>query len=215
MSATIDDLIAAFQSGLVKVGLRDAVTIGGTSDVHVTNAPHVTVDGMPTVTVNAHALTASNATIGTVNNTLYNGTAWDSQRGAGLASTTGDTGSKTASGNGATMTNVGNKGVQVTILIGAVTGAPTTSSFKIQSSVNGGTDWVDVPGATTPNLSSAGAYGIVIYPGVAVVAGSGAVGSVSQAASVLPRTWRVAWVIAGGSTPAIPLTSVQYQYLVN
>ena len=49
----------------------------------------------------------------------------------GANSTTGDTGAKTATGNGATQTNAGNKGVQILIVMGAVTGTTPTFVGKI------------------------------------------------------------------------------------
>jgi hypothetical protein len=57
---------------------------------------------------------------------VYNGSTWDMQRGMGGNATTGDTGAKTATGNGATQTNVGNKGVQIVFQFGTVSGTSPT-----------------------------------------------------------------------------------------
>jgi hypothetical protein len=128
--------------------------------------------------------------------------------------TTGDTGTKTATFNGATQTNVGAKGIQFVAIVGTVSGTAPTLVIKAQGSVDGGTTWYDISGAATASLTAAGSYGMLIYPGVAVVAGSALSGSDVQANSTLPRTWRIVGTI-GGTTPSFAITSVQYNYLIN
>lgn len=267
----IKDLVEAFQSGLVKVGIRGKVDVSDSS-VAVSNVPHVVVDtapamtisnvihaiidslpnisvgnvvhtiidSLPTVTVNAHALTAGSATIGKVDvnqfaasavlgdavanptegrsgadNLLFNGTSWDRARGAGLASTTGDSGAKTTAGVGNTMTNVGNKGVQIVAKVGTITGTSPSITFYVQGSVDGGTTWYYIPNAITGVLTAAGNTALTIYPGAATVAGvAGSNGASGVANSVLPRTWRVTWDVAG-TTPSLNVTAIQYQYIPN
>jgi hypothetical protein len=145
---------------------------------------------------------------------LFNGTTWDRQRGMGGNLTTGDTGAKTATGNGATITNIGNKGIQIVLNMGAVTGTTPTFVLKVQSSVDGGTNWVDVPGATTASLVATGIFGISIYPGQAVTAGTTTTGTIATASGILPRTWRVVWTI-GGTTPSFTITTISYNYIPN
>ena len=70
--------------------------------------------------VMADALANPTATQVAAGNMLFNGTSWDRERGMSLATTTGDTGAKTATGSGATTTNVGSKGLQIVIVLGAV-----------------------------------------------------------------------------------------------
>ena len=147
-------------------------------------------------------------------NLVFNGTSWDRQRGMGLATTTGDTGAKTATGNGATQTNVGNKGVSVVIVLGTVSGTTPTCTFKLQSSTDGGTNWVDIPGAATASLTATGVFGIDVYPGAAVTAGTTTTGTKAVASQVLPRTWRVVWTI-GGTTPSFTITSITFNYIPN
>jgi hypothetical protein len=130
------------------------------------------------------------------------------------ALTTGDTGAKTATGNGATITNVGNKGMQIVVNMGAVTGTSPTCVIKVQGSTDAGTTWYDVPGATTASLTATGQYGIMIYPGVATTAGVATTGTTATCSMVIPRTWRVVWTI-GGTTPSFTITNVQYIYLPN
>lgn len=130
----------------------------------------------------------------------------------GINATTGDTGAKTATGVGATQTNANNKGAQILLVMGAVSGTTPTFVLKVQGSVDGGTTWYDLPGATTASLTATGNYGITVYSGVAVTAGTTTTGTTAQSSSVLPRTWRVAWTIAG-ATPSFTITSVQYNYL--
>ena len=132
----------------------------------------------------------------------------------GFNTTTGDTGAKTVTGNGATQTNVGNKGVSIVIVIGVVSGTTPTAVFKVQESVDGGTNWVDIPGATTASLVATGVWGIKIYPGIAATAGSTTTGTLASASMALPRTWRMVWTL-GGTTPSFAITSISYNYLPN
>ena len=158
----------------------------------------------------------ANPTLGqqAVLNSVFNGTTWDRQRGMGLATTTGDTGAKTATGNGATQTNVGNKGISIVIVLGTVSGTTPTCVFKLQSSTDGGTNWVDIPGAATASLTATGVFGIDVYPGAAVTAGTTTTGTKAVASQVLPRTWRVVWTI-GGTTPSFAITSITFNYIPN
>jgi hypothetical protein len=128
--------------------------------------------------------------------------------------TTGDTGAKTVTGNGATLTNAGNKGVQILIVMGVVSGTTPTFVGKIQGSVDGGTTFYDIPGAATASLTATGNFGIMAYPGTAVTAGTTVSGTTATANMGLPRTWRVVWTI-GGTTPSFTITAIQYNYLVN
>lgn len=130
----------------------------------------------------------------------------------GANSVTGDTGAKTATGNGTAMTNTANKGVQIFIDLGTVSGTSPTCTFKVQGSVDGGTNWFDIPGAATASLTSSVDVGIMVYPGVAVTAGSTTTGTTATANMALPRTWRVVWTV-GGTTPSFTINSISYNYL--
>jgi hypothetical protein len=173
-----------------------------------------TVTGYPTAAASADALANPTVTKVDATNLVFNGTSWDRQRGMSTALTTGDTGAKTATGNGATITNVGNKGVQILVNMGAVSGTTPTAVIKVQGSTDAGTSWYDIPGATTASLTATGLYGITIYPGIAVTAGVATTGTTATASMVIPRTWRIVWTI-GGTTPSFTITNVQYIYLPN
>jgi len=174
----------------------------------------VSVTGYPTAAASADALANPTVTKIDVTNLLFNGTSWDRQRGMSTALTTGDTGAKTVTGNGATITNVGNKGVQILINMGVVSGTTPTFVGKIQGSTDAGTLWYDVPGAVTASLTATGQYGIMIYPGIATTAGVATTGTTATCSMVLPRTWRLVWTI-GGTTPSFTITAVQYIYIPN
>jgi len=173
-----------------------------------------TVTGYPTAAASADAL--ANPTVTKVDSTglVFNGTTWDRVRGMSTALTTGDTGAKVATGNGATITNIGNKGVQILINMGVVSGTTPTAVFKVQGSTDAGTTWYDVPGANTAAITATGQYGITIYPGVATTAGVATTGTTATTSMVIPRTWRMVWTI-GGTTPSFTITAVQYIYLPN
>jgi len=214
-----------------KVGI-DQTTVGTTNAVSIAQLGANTVltgvgaagTGSLRVTLSSDAVSAAaaladalaNPTLGqqAVLNSVFNGTTWDRQRGMGGNATTGDTGAKTATGNGATQTNVGNKGVQILIVLGTVSGTTPTCVFKVQGSVDGGTTFYDIPGAATASLTATGNFGIAIYPGIAVTAGTTTSGSTATANMPLPRTWRLVWTI-GGTTPSFTITNVQYNYLPN
>ncbi|MGZ6838634.1 MAG: hypothetical protein ACXVGE_22465, partial [Blastococcus sp.] len=128
-----------------------------------------------------------------------------------LATTTGDTGAKTASGTGATQTNVGNKGASIFITLGTVSGTTPTCVFKVQGSVDG-TTFFDIPGAATASLTTSVNVGIQVFPGIAVTAGAATTGTTAAASQALPRFWRVAWTI-GGTLPSFTITAITYNYL--
>lgn len=185
----------------------------GVLDAQITGATGTAM--LPAAATAADALTNPTVTNIGATGLLFNGTSWDRARGMSLGSTTtGDTGAKTATGNGATQTNVGNKGVNIVIVLGTVSGTTPTCVFKVQKSVDGGTNWVDVPGATTASLTATGTYGISIYPGQAVTAGTTTSGTEATASAVLSRTWRMVWTI-GGTTPSFAITSISYTYPPN
>jgi len=208
------ELLCAISSGATAVAVKAASTAAAFTD------PALTVDPRPggaLVTASAAMADAfANPTLGkqAVVNMVYNGSSWDLQRGMSGNLTTGDTGAKTATGNGATLTNVGNKGVQVVVNLGTVSGTTPTCVFKLQGSADGGTTWYDIPGAVTASLTATGVYGITVYPGIAVTAGTTTTGSTATANMPLPRTWRVVWTI-GGTTPSFTITNIQYNYLPN
>ena len=196
-------------------GAQTAYTpIVTTQPVSGTVTATANVTGYPTAAASADAL--ANPTVTKVDSTglVFNGTSWDRVRGMSTALTTGDTGAKVATGNGATITNVGNKGVQILVNMGVVSGTTPTAVFKVQGSTDAGTTWYDVPGATTASIVATGQYGITIYPGIATTAGVATTGTTATASMVIPRTWRMVWTI-GGTTPSFTITAIQYIYLPN
>lgn len=125
---------------------------------------------------------------------------------------TGDTGAKTASFNGATVTNTFFSGIQLMIKVGAVTGTSPTMVVKLQGSSDAGTSWYDIPNATTATLTATGDYSITVYPGIKEVAGVATTGTTAQVDAVIPRTFRLAFAI-GGTTPSFTLTNCNFVYL--
>lgn len=130
-----------------------------------------------------------------------------------VGTTTGDTGAKTATFNGATQTNTSAKGAALVINVGAITGTSPTLVVKMQGSVDGGTTFYDIPQSSTAILSVSGIYGLSIYPGLSLITGTTTSGSMGSIPQVLPRTWRLQYVI-GGTTPSFTITNVQLGYLL-
>ena len=211
-------------------GANSAVKVGdGTNNAAIKAAstaaaftdPALTVDPRPggaLVTASAALADAfANPTLGkqAVCNLVYNGSTWDLQRGMSGNLTTGDTGAKTANGNGATQTNVGNKGATIVFNIGTVSGTTPVFVGKIQGSTDGGTTWYDIPGATTGSIAATGVFAVTVYPGAPTVAGtSTSISGTASCGQPLPRTWRVVWTI-GGTTPSFTITNVQVNYHPN
>lgn len=175
----------------------------------------ISVNGYPAAAASADALANPSITQIGAAGLVFNGTTWDRARGMSGNLTTGDTGAKSATGNGATIANVGNKGLALLVNLGAFVGGTTPSiTFKLQGSPDGGTNWYDIPGATTAALTATGLFGITVYPGITATAGTTTSGTTATVSQVLPRTWRVVWTITGAPT-SITITSVLYNYLNN
>jgi len=164
----------------------------------------VSITGYPTAAASADGL--ANPTVTKIDATtlLFNGTTWDRARG-NVNTTTGDTGAKTATFNGATQTNYNARGATVLINMGTVSGTTPTLAAKLQGSADGGTTWYDIPGAVTPSITATGTTVMTIYPGATVAANA----AISYP---LPRTWRLAYTI-GGTTPSFTITNVQVAYI--
>jgi hypothetical protein len=132
--------------------------------------------------------------------------------GLGTIGLTGDSGAKTATGNGATQTApLTAKGVVAIVVTTPVTGTTPTCAFKIQCSLDAGTNWVD--SCATGNTTAAGTFGLIIYPTIAATSAGTATQSIStKIGSFMAPTWRVAWTI-GGTTPSFTISSIRFQYL--
>lgn len=161
------------------------------------------VTGYPTAAASADGLTNPTVTQIGAAGLLFNGTTWDRER-ANFNTTTGDTGAKVATGNGATQTNFNAVGATVVFNVGAVTGTTPTMVLKLQGSADSGTTWYDIPGASTASLTATGVVTLQLYPGLTPVANA-------AVSAPLPRTWRVVWTI-GGTTPSFTITNVQVAY---
>lgn len=200
--------MSAFTSGSASVLLRGSAGTGGTFINQLVSTKNT--DGVSSQAIKAASTTAAFTDQAAVVDIRPGGIL----AGMGAVTTTGDTGAKTVTGNGATQINSGNKGVQIVIVLGAVTGTTPTAVFKVQTSVDGGTNWVDLTYATTASLTTTGTWGIIVYPGLQVVSGVATSGTSASGYGVLPRSWRIVWTI-GGTTPSFTITSITYNYLPN
>lgn len=148
----------------------------------------------------------------------FNGTTWDRVHG-NWNTTTGDSGAKAATFNGATQTNFDSPGAMITVVLGTVTGTSPTLACQLQWSPDGGTTWMNL-GPAMANLTASSQTGVfVVYPtNSSQAAGAtpanlttGATQTVALNAS-LPRTWRVLYTI-GGTTPSFTISAVNVSYL--
>lgn len=139
---------------------------------------------------------------------LFNGSTWDRQRN-NFDTTTGDTGVKNASGNGATQTNFNARVAFITVLAGAVVGAGILS-FQFQWSIDGGTTWLSA-GTASGNITASGQTAcFVVGAGIAAAPTTGATQTVAVQMP-LPRTWRMTWTLVSGTSVVITAVYVNYQ----
>jgi hypothetical protein len=148
----------------------------------------------------------------------FNGTSWDRDYNV-YNTTTGDTGTKTASFTGATQTNFNARGAYITVLCGTVSGTTPTLNAQLQFSPDAGTTWINI-GAASGNATATGNTILFqVAPLNWTVAGAtpaalttGATQTV-QLNAQLPRTWRLNYTI-GGTTPSFAITAVYVNYLL-
>ena len=131
---------------------------------------------LPAAAASADGLTNPTITQIGADAMVYNGTTWDRARG-NWRTTTGDTGAKTVTFNGATQTNFDSRGAWITIQLGTVSGTTPTLSCQLQYSFDAGTTWLNF-GAALANLTTSNQTGlIIVYPA-----------NISQAAGTTPAT---------------------------
>ena len=106
-----------------------------------------------------------NSLLRSVRPSFFNNSTWDRQRND-YETTTGDTGAKTATFNGAAQTNYNARGAKILFNIGTVSGTSPTLVAKLQGSNDGGTTWYDIPGAATATITATGQTLLEVYPGV-------------------------------------------------
>jgi hypothetical protein len=148
---------------------------------------------------------------------LFNSSTWDRQYN-NYNTTTGDTGTKTASFSGATQTNYNARGAYITVLCGTVSGTSPTLNAQLQWSPDAGTTWINI-GSASGNATATGNT-IVFQVGALNWSVAGATpaalttgGTVTvQLNALLPRTWRLNYTV-GGTTPSFAITGVYVNYI--
>jgi hypothetical protein len=172
---------------------------------------------LPVAAASADGLTNPTITqIGSVQ-LLFNGTTWDRARG-NWRTTTGDTGAKTVTFNGATQTNFDSLGAWITVQLGTVSGTTPTLSCQMQFSYDAGTTFLNF-GAALTNLTTSNQTGlIIVYPANISQAAGVTPATLTSGATVmmainapLPRTWRIVYTLAG-TTPNFAITNVHVNY---
>lgn len=77
-----------------------------------------------------------------------------------------------ASGGSSLLTNPGARGAMFTFRVASMAGSAPSLTFKMQVQEPFSGTWLDVPGVATAALTADGASGLMVYPGIAEVAGS-------------------------------------------
>lgn len=149
---------------------------------------------------------------------VFNGTTWDRWRG-NHNGTTGDSGTKTASFNGATQTNYNSSAAIVTLLCGTVSGTTPTLNMRLQYSFDGGTTWLSLGPATSNATATGHTIILAVGPNNWSQAAGGTPANMTHGATQatwlnawLPRTWRILYTIAG-TTPSFAITGVYVNYV--
>ena len=146
----------------------------------------------------AAALTdaVANPTVGVLANAqlLFNGATWDRNRG-NINQLVDASAARTTTVAGTTVTNYNAKALLIHFKVSALSGTAPVITPKLQWSPDGGTTWLDVPGAVFPAISAVSDNVMQIGPEV-IAAANAAVNF------PLPRTLRMYYTI-GGTTPSI------------
>lgn len=111
---------------------------------------------------------------------------------------------KTATDQSTTKYNYGKKGARFFINVTAASGTDETMVVKIQAKDHIG-NWIDVPGATTGDITATGQTMLTLYPGMAETANS-------EVSVPLPREYRFVYTISGTDTPTFTF-SIGVSYL--
>jgi hypothetical protein len=153
----------------------------------------------------------------------YNGSvtpnSWDRLRGVTSESNTIDTGTFSATFNGATRTNNNSRGCKAYIVLGTVSGTSPTLSVQVQESLDSGTTWYNV-GPASGNLTATGnTLSLMIYPtNFSQTPGATPANLTTGATQTLMlnmplgRTWRLVYTI-GGTTPSFQISLVNLCYM--
>ena len=173
-----------------------------------------TWDRARTASADAQAVTGITA----AGDMRYNGATWDRARN-NWNTTTGDTGAKTASFAGATVTNYDARGAYITVLCGTVSGTSPTLVAQLQWSPDAGTTWLNLGPATTAITTTGNTSTIAVYPAnlsqtpgatpATLTTGATATTAIN---APLPRTWRLNYTITG-TTPSFAITAVYVNYI--
>ena len=229
-------------------GAGGSTLINGTPAVTQSGTWTVGVTGYPTAAASADALANPTVTQVGAANLVYNGTTWDRLRTASADAqavtgimaagderyngatwdrarnnwntTTGDTGTKTGSFTGATVTNYDARGAYITVLCGTVSGTSPTLVAQLQWSPDGaGTNWLNIGPATTAITATGNTATIAVYPANLSQAAGGTPANLTTGATAttainapLPRTWRLNYTITG-TTPSFAITAVYVNYI--
>lgn len=152
-----------------------------------------TVTGLPAAAASADALANPTVTKLDALGALFNGTTWDRARN-NTAITLETSAARTTTATGTTITNFNARGLLLFVNVTAIGGTPTLV-VRLQAQDPVSLNWVDIPGAATATISTVSTTMLTMYPGAPATANVSVNGP-------LPRVFRAAWVIGGG-TPSL------------
>jgi hypothetical protein len=224
-STAISGIPLVAQSGTWTVGVTGYPTAAASADalanptVTQVGAANLVFNGttwdrMRTASADAQAVTGIMA----AGDERYNGATWDRARN-NWNTTTGDTGAKTTSFTGVTVTNYDARGAYITVLCGTVSGTTPTLAAQLQWSPDAGTTWLNLGPATSTITTTGNTATIAVYPANLSQAAGGTPANLTTGATAttainapLPRTWRLNYTITG-TTPSFAITAVYVNYI--
>jgi hypothetical protein len=179
---------------------------------------NVTVAGLTSSAAIADGQTNPSVTPMASFGSMFNGATWDRARND-WNTTTGDTGAKTVTFNGATQLNYNSRGAYIYVNVGTVSGTTPTMAVQLQVSFDTGTTWVNM-GPAAANLTTTSTTDLfIIYPANSSQAAGVTPATLTTGATntieinmPLPRSWRLVYTIAG-TTPSFTITNVQVAYV--
>lgn len=106
-------------------------------------------------------------------------------------------GTRTATFSTDPLTNPRHRGVRLYLNVSAASGTLPTLDIKLQSRDHLSGAWADIANAAFPQVSAAGTWVLVVYPGI----NQTTVGQVVRVSNVMSPTWRLVSTI-GGTGPS-------------
>lgn len=193
----------AWVSGTLSIKIR-SIAIGSPNIVTLGATPSVTADTeLPAAAAISDVLANPTTPQIAADHMMFNGTQWERYR-SNQNVVADSSAARTSSGNGTAVVNYNWRGMHFCIKVTAASGTPSMT-VRLQRSDDGGTTWVDwdTTNLQTAAITGTGTYWLSVYPGIATAANA-------SRNDILPRNFRAAWTISGGTPSLTFITTAQF-----